>query len=127
MPITFSMNHEGGYFVAHYKGAISDKDVDEWKSYHSGIDLMPNINQLTDLSDADLSGVTTTGIQAIADYFIFIYREYNITSMKTAIYAPQTLSFGLSRMYEALAYETAQDIEIFNDREKAIQWLTTGK
>ena len=128
MPITFSMNQDDGYFVAQYEGAISDKDLlDEWRSVLSNIDPIPNINQLADLSDADLSGLTTTGIKAIADYFIFIYRKYNVTSMKTAIYAPQSLSYGLSRIYEVLAYESAQDIKVFNDREKAIQWLTTGK
>lgn len=124
MPIIFSMNHEGGYIVAQYKGAISDEALlDEWKSYHNSFDSIQGINQLADFSEADLSGLTTNGIQALADYFIIINGKNNITSMKIAIYAPRELSFGLSRMYEALTYDTGQDIEVFKDREKAIQWI----
>lgn len=128
MPITFSMNHDGRYFVAQYKEVISDADLlDDWKSFINGFDTIPSIDQLADFSDADLSSLTNTGIQALADYFIHIYRENNIASMKTAIYAPQALSFGLSRVYEALTGETDQEIGIFEDREKAMQWLTTDK
>jgi len=124
MPIIFSMNQDDGYLLVQYKGAISDKDLlDEWKSFLNSFDSIQGINQLTDFSDADLKGLTNSGIHALADYFNFIYQENNITSMKTAIYANQKLSFGLSRMYEALTSETTHDIEVFEDRERAIQWL----
>jgi len=125
MPIIFSMNHEDGYFIAQYKGAISDEALlDEWKSYLNRFDSIQGINQLADLSDADLSGLTVSGIQALSDYFNLISRETNFTSMKIAIYAPEALSFGLSRMYEALTDDIGQAIEVFKDRKEAIRWLT---
>ena len=81
-------------------------------------------NSLTDLSEADLSNLSNDAIRMLADFFSSLCN--NNTAMKTAIYATQDLSFGLSRVYEALIYGNAQDIEIFKDREKAIQWLSTG-
>ena len=124
MPITFSINQKGGYLVAQYQGALTDEELlNEWQAYLHNFSSIQGINQLADFSDADLSGLTATGIQALADYFIFICKKYNITSMKIAIYAHQAVSFGLSRMYEALVNETGVDIEVFQDQAKALQWL----
>jgi hypothetical protein len=87
-----------------------------------------HINTRT-ISEADLSSLTTEGIRALADYFISMFPEKNyVTSMKkTAIYAPKTLNFGLARMYSVFAFKSSQNIEIFSEREKAIQWLRNDK
>ena len=129
MPITIVKNHEAGYFVSHYKGAITDADLlNDWKSIFDSGDWMPDTNELADLSEADLSSLTTDGIRALADYFISMSTENNVTSMKkTAIYAPKTLNFGLARMYGVFAFESSQNIEIFYKREEAIQWLRNDK
>ncbi len=130
MPITIVMNHEAGYFVSHYKGAITDADLlNDWKSIFNNGNWIPDTNELADLSEADLSSLTTEGIRALADYFISMFPEKNyITSMnKTAIYAPKTLNFGLARMYSVFAFKSSQNIEIFSEREKAIQWLRNDK
>ena len=129
MPITIVMNHEAGYFVSHYKGAITDADLlNDWKSIFNNGDWIPDTNELADLSEADLSSLTTDGIRALADYFISMSTENNVTSMKkTAIYAPKTLNFGLARMYGVFAFESSQNIEIFYERGEAIQWLRNDK
>jgi hypothetical protein len=128
MPITIEMNHEAGYFVSQYKETITDNDLlNDWKSIFDNGVWIPDTNELADLSEADLSSLTTEGIQALADYFKSMSRDRNVASMKkTAIYAPKALSFGLARMYSAFAFESSQNIEVFSDREKAIQWLKDG-
>jgi hypothetical protein len=129
MPITIEVNHEAGYFVSHYKGAITDADLlNDWKSiFNSGV-WRPDKNELADLSEADLSSLTTDGIKALAYYFNDLATENNNTYMKkTAIYAPKTLNFGLARMYSAFAHSSSQYIDIFREREKAIQWLRNEK
>ena len=129
MSITIEINHEAGYFVNHYKGALTDANLlNDWKSiFNSGV-WRPDKNELADLSEADLSSLTNDGIKAIAYYFNDMATENNIIYMKrTAIYAPKTLNFGLSRMYSAFAHSSSQYIEIFRKREKAIQWLRNDK
>ena len=124
MPITFSRNHSDGYVEIKYNGQISDSDLlSTYKSYFGSDDAIPVLNDLTDLSEADLSILSSNAIQELADYIIHSYKRSGITSFKTAIYAPDDLGFGLSRMYAAISYERPQHIEIFKDREKAIQWL----
>ena len=85
MPITIVMNHEAGYFVSHYKGVITDADLlDDWKSiFKSGV-WLPDINELADLSEADLNSLTYDGIKTIAFYFNNIAHYINF---KQAIFA----------------------------------------
>ena len=129
MSITIEMNHEAGYFVSHYIGVITDADLlKDWKSiFKSGV-WIPDLNELADLSEADLNSLTYDGIKTLAYYFNNMATENNITFMKkTAINAPYALNFGLSRMYSVFAYDSSQYIEVFREREKAIQWLRNEK
>jgi hypothetical protein len=124
MPIKFSRNHDDEYVEIKYNGQISDSELlSAYKSYFGSNDAIPVLNDLTDLSEADLSILSSDAIQELADYIIYSYKRSGITSFKTAIYAPDELEFGLSRMYVTISYETPQHIKIFKDREKAIQWL----
>ena len=60
MPITIVMNHEAGYFVSYYKGAITDADLlNDWKNIMDSGAWIPDTNELADLSEADLSSLTT--------------------------------------------------------------------
>ncbi len=129
MSITIEINHEADYFVSHYKGAIADADLlNDWKSiFNSGV-WRPDKNELADLSEADLSSLSNDGIKALAYYFNDMATENNNTYMKkTAIYAPKILNFGLARMYSAFAHSSSQYIDIFREREKALQWLRNKK
>lgn len=128
MPITFVMNHDDGYLEINYKGQISDSEVlIAYESYFNSNDAISASNDLTDLSEADLSYLSKDAIQELSDYIISLYNKTGITSLKTAIYAPESLQFGLSRMYETLSFTTPQDIKVFKDREKAIKWLKTSQ
>ena len=129
MSITIEMNNEAGYFVSYYKGAITDANIlSDWKFIMDSGAWIPGKNELADLSEADLSGLTTDGIRALADYFISMSTDRNVASMKkTAIYATNELNFGLARMYGVFAFESSQKIEFFYEREKAIQWLGNDK
>ncbi|MBT8364680.1 MAG: hypothetical protein KJP23_08235 [Deltaproteobacteria bacterium] len=45
---------------------------------------------------------------------------------KVAIVAPEDLSYGLSRIYEALRRQEGLEIEIFRGEQKALNWLKTN-
>ena len=124
MPIIFSRKDDEGYLEIKFKGQISDSELlNTYKSYFGSDAALPVLNDLTDLSEADLTNVSNDAIHKLADYITRSYKSSGITSLKTAIYAPDSLKYGLSRMYEAISYETPQHIQIFKDRQAAIQWL----
>jgi hypothetical protein len=85
---------------------------------------VPGTNELVDLSEADLSSFTSREIDALADKIQQFYKDYNVKSVKVAIYAPETLKYGLSRIYDAFSYGSPEEIQIFKERQKAVQWLS---
>ena len=99
MPITYSMNHDEGYLEIIYKGQISDAEfLDTYKSLLNSYDRIPATNNLTDISEADLTNLSSDAIRELSDYILRLYKKTGITSLKTAIYAPDSLQFGLSRV-----------------------------
>jgi len=124
MPISFTRNDDDGYLEIKYKGQISDSELlNAYKSFFSSDEAIPVLNDLTDLSEADLTNLSSGAIQELADYITRSYKESGISPLKTAIFAPDSLKYGLSRMYQTISYDTPQHMEIFRDREEAIQWL----
>lgn len=124
MPITFSRHDDEGYLEIKYKGQISDSELlSAYKSFFRSDNAIPVLNDLTDLSEADLTNLSSKAIEELADYITRSYKESGITSFKTAIYAPNELEFGLSRMYDIISYDTPQLIKSFKEKEEAIHWL----
>ena len=127
MPITFSINLNDGYLTAAYTGKISDEEMmASWKSFFQGGEWIPGLNELADLSEADLTGITAGGLESLVSYAKTIYATHNIHSVKIAIYAPKPLHFGLARMYEAITYNQPQSVEVFRSLQEAVSWIKEG-
>lgn len=63
MPISFTINHEQGYFISKYVGKLTDDElVESYKNFSEGDDWIPGLNELADLSEMDATIVTTDGI-----------------------------------------------------------------
>jgi len=124
MPITFSMNKKDGYFLCTYSGKISDQTLmDAWKAFYEGDEWIPGTNELSDLSDANPTGVTSEGLRSLAAYAKLMHAKHQVSSIKIALYAPQKVQYGLSRIYSALTYDSPENIEVFDDMEEAIKWV----
>ncbi len=124
MPITFSINYDEGYLIATYTGKISDEELlDSWKELYDGDNRIVGLNILDDLSQADVTSVTADGIKRLASYASAVYAMHKIHSVKNAVYAPDPLPFGLARMYDAMAMESASSIEVFQSIQEAESWL----
>lgn len=124
MPITFTTEKENGYFVSKYEGVLFDKDlIPPWREYLEKPDWDPTLNELCDLSQADLNGVTTQGIINFSKYSSFVYSSRAVEDVKVAVYAPHDLPFGLARMYESRSVESPEKLCIFRDLEEAKAWL----
>ena len=75
----------------------------------------------------DLSGVTAIkmnfrDMQALVDYQNRVLRD-RANYSKTALFAPDNLTFGLARMYEAFTDSLPVDFSVFKDVDSAFLWL----
>jgi hypothetical protein len=74
--------------------------------------------RLWDLSDSGWD-LTSEELGEVADYA----KTKLLLPSKIAFVAPEDLSYGLSRVYEAFRAQDGLQIEIFRTEEKALNWL----
>jgi hypothetical protein len=77
-----------------------------------------SLSDFTEVSDTD---VTNESIQFIAGLCIAASRinPYPIVALVANI----SLAYGLSRMFEALSFETGWEVMVFRSKEEAMKWI----
>jgi hypothetical protein len=120
MPIIFSINHESGYSISKFEGRISDEELlKAYEDFYMGEYWRPNQNELVDLSNA--------GMRCLSKFAESVFKAHNILSVKTALYAPKDLLFGLSRIYEVISNGSPENVKVFRDILEAKIWLKQNK
>ena len=126
MPITFSCQDADDFITVKYAGKITGDDlIAAWKAFLEDEKFTPGNNYFIDVSDADLSKLTGKGLHDYVAYLeqFIAAQGQGVTVRKSAIYAPDTLAYGIARMYDALGIDTAKSIRVFKDKQDAINWL----
>ena len=124
MPILFEVIQDKEYFIAKYIGTITGDDVlKEHEQFFSAGQWHPGLNALVDFSDADLSEAQNSVIKRVARYFENFLKANPTNSVKTAIYAPADFPFAIARIYEAMATQAPQTVQVFRDLSDAKTWL----
>ena len=104
------------------RGQISvDEIKKKVKSFYEGT---PSRNVIWDFTEADLSSITADEIRALANGVKKL--AHSREGGKTAIVAPEDISYGFGRMYQIFAeiYAQIADIQVFRSRSEAERWLS---
>ena len=124
MAITFTPNQEQGYFISKFTGNITDDELlDSYIAYFEDDDWIPLSKEIVDLSETDGTTVTSEGIERLASYIENLLVQRGITAYYTAIYAPQDLSFGLSRIYDVMTDQSPESVMVFRKLSDAVAWI----
>ncbi len=129
MPIKFLMHESGQYFTPKFEGLISDAELVPsyekfYNSYAKSAFFCPELHELCDLTDADLSQLTNYGLKALADWAEEFYKMYGITEKKTAILLPPEAPGVPALFYEFWTEASPEYVKVFRNRNEAIKWLT---
>jgi hypothetical protein len=103
------------------RGRVKASDL--LAALHAFYDNAPTLLALCDISDADLSSLSTEELVRIVQ---FTERRAEVRrGGKTAIAASGNLEYGMARMYEILADAHAHPVTIraFRTPEEALRWL----
>jgi len=104
------------------KGQISVDEVKKKvKSFYEGA---PSLNVIWDFTEADVSSITADEIRALANGVKKL--AHSREGGKTAIVAPEDISYGFGRMYQIFAeiYAQIADIQVFRSRSEAEHWFS---
>jgi hypothetical protein len=126
MPISFTVIADGNYVISKWEGKITDDEMlRSYKEFYEGPNWSRSLNELVVLGNTlNVEKITNEGLTALADYVAHHFTAHNVQSSKTAVFSRNDLSFGLARVYEAFAYLSPEEIDVFRDLEKAKSWIT---
>lgn len=123
MPISMTVFPDEGYYVARFVGQITDDELnDVFLEFHATHDVT-GLHVFADLGEADFSLVTSEGVSRHAQNLLTVYPENSDVIVRSAVYAPHNLAFGMSRMYLAQADDVSQNVRIFRNRDEAMAWM----
>lgn len=124
MPIEFTVVPEKNYFIARWQGKVSDEEMNElYVKFYQGSEWHTGLNELVDLSAADMTLITAEGLKKIAGFVEQYFVKHGISSSKTAVYSPVDLPFGIARMYEAFSSQSPENVKVFRDLHETNEWL----
>jgi hypothetical protein len=123
MPITFHFRPEHNLAICTHIGTIGDEEfLASYNSFLRNSDFTTAMNLVVDLSRADSSERSQLVLQNLAA--IAKEKLSGIPARPMiAVIAPQNVSFGLARMYEAFADMIPWDFAVFRTAEEALAWL----
>jgi len=124
MSIEFTVEGTGGFFTARFVGGVTDEElINAYTQFFEGDEWCPGMNELVDHSEFSGNLFTTEGLQRVARFAEQHYQQHGVSAVKTAIFAPRDLPFGLSRIYEALTRKSPETVMVFRQRQNAVDWL----
>ena len=103
---------------------VDDEIVARYLDFYRGGEWAPSMSELADLSSADMSRVTPQGLAAVAEALARFFKEADVAAIKTAVFSPTDLPFGLARADEANAEESPESVRVFRGHDEALRRLT---
>ncbi len=132
MPIKFLKHESRQYYTAKWDGIIYDSEpIPSYEKFYTDFeksnDWNPELPELVNLIDADLSYISQAGLKKLADWGEALHRRHKILEKKTAILLLPKDSSVPALFYELLSNNSPEHIRIFRKRDEAIDWLIQQK
>ncbi len=128
MPILFERTPGQSHFVARWQGPISDQVLlDSYIEFYQSPAWEPGLHEIADQREADMSGVSAAALHRLADFVRRHFEQHQVLHSRTAVVCGTGLHFGLSRIYEAWATESAEELQLFYAIDEAEAWLRSGE
>lgn len=123
MAIEHSVLPDHNLVILKHVGNIPDDEfLNFYKKFFTSDAVDLPMNLLVDLRKADSTPRSHKALHQFAE-FMSSSLSVNQASIKVAVIAPDDLSFGLARMYEAYADIVPWDFVVFRFLDAALAWL----
>jgi hypothetical protein len=123
MPISYTIDSDRHRVVVRFTGTVRDQDLfSTYNELYNDPRHRIGMPELTDCRELERADVTSVGLQDLAR-MTGAKLDPAQKPWKVAIVAPQTVVYGLARMYELLREGSPEHVEVFRDLAGAEQWL----
>ena len=123
MPLTIHFHPAANLVIAVHVGIVPDEEfLSTYKALYEDPRFDTSLDQLIDLRQADSSARSSETLQALAGFMRKQLQDVT-KRPRVAVIAPQDVSFGLARMYEAFTDSVDWEFVIFREPDAALAWL----
>ena len=123
MPISYHIRPDLRLTISTHVGVVPDHEfLQSYEALYADDAFDLSFDRLVDLRQADSRARSADALRRIAAIVVDQYRDTQLRP-KTAVLAPSSLSFGLSRMYEAFASAVPGEFVVFRATDAALAWL----
>ncbi len=123
MAVSYEIHESVGLVVSRHQGATEDDEmIVAYTALYADPAFDPAFSKLIDLREADSRSRSSQALRYLSEQTRSHYADTDAMS-KVAIVAPDDLSFGLSRMYDSITDENAEDVAVFRTSAEACEWL----
>jgi hypothetical protein len=122
-PLTHALHDDLRLLICTWSGVITDAEMlDGYRRAYADRRWRPGFNEVTDLRGADLRAITSDGLRGVQALVSESMTGFT-GAFRTAVLAPTDLTFGLSRMYEAMAADSPESVRVCRDVHDAAAWV----
>ncbi len=124
MSVAYEYDEEAKYLLTRFWGVVTDADVErQARAVAEDERIGPGTKELVDLSGVQDVEASSQSLRSIVFYDLTHSEKFR--GHKTAIFAPEDLPFGMSRIYEALSEvsDAPSEVRVFRTIEEAREWL----
>jgi len=123
MPIKSQIKPQQRLVIMSHVGSVPDREfLYSYKALFDDARYDKSFNMLIDLRRADSSARSPNTLR---DFAAFVRQQFGDAELgpKVAVVAPEDISFGLARMYEAFSDSVPWEFMVFRDATAAVSWL----
>ncbi|MEX0322971.1 MAG: hypothetical protein AB3N63_12480 [Puniceicoccaceae bacterium] len=123
MPIRHTVHESGEFFIATYVGKIAaNETIPAYENYYATEKDSFFLNQLVDLSKADLTEISHEELTKLASWSRNLHLERGARK-RTAIYVPESNRSAHALVYEFMSEGSLEHVMVFTSKEEAVAWL----
>ena len=125
MPIETTIDVEKGLIIRKVIGKFLISDLEAAYAYSfEHPDYKPSMNALWDLHESDIAGVSSEELTE-AVQLVQSVSDKRGSNFKVAFVAPDEVSYGITRMFEAYGNDLGFQMSSFRNMDDAKIWLET--
>ncbi len=125
MPIETTIDVERDLIIRKVTGRFLIDDLEAAYAYtFEHPDYKPSMNALWDLLEADIAEVTSEELTQVVQ-LVQSVADHRGSDYKVAFVAPDEVSYGITRMFEAYANNLEFQMFSFRNMDDASSWLET--
>ena len=123
MSARYEIRPESGLLLTTFSGVVTGREfIALYRSIFDDPAWRAGIDEFADLRDVTRLDVDRRALDEVHTLTRRAYRDADV-GFRTAVIAPSDLSFGVARIYEAVAEDGPENVSVFRSADEGRAWL----